>query len=227
MKKLSASILLLFSFLLPFLISLCAAAPTEKSLLRAWESMQRNDSEVLIFEKTEESLYNFKTERFPFDGQVRILNITIDDRMGEYEYGSILGVIEVELVDLPEDFLEKYSYSYSVWESNNTLYYDKQSERWVTSTELVALTQTKEPRLRSFFSSYFTSCLLIIVFIIILIVFFIAVNGMQKRNKKYLDESRASIKRSLDIAEKSLSLSEESTSILKDILEELKKKKNK
>jgi uncharacterized membrane protein len=146
--------------------------------------------------------------------------------MGEYEYASLLGVIEVELIDLPEDFLEKYSYSYSVWQSNNTLYYDRELEQWLTSSEFVARTQTKKPELRSFFGTYFTTCLLIIVFIIILIVFFVAVSRLQKRNKKYLDESKASIKRSLEIAEKSLSMTEESNKILREILDALKKKTN-
>jgi uncharacterized membrane protein len=223
MKKLTTAFPLTLLLLL-FLVSLCSGKPTEVSLLHAWEAMQRNDSEVLIFDKVEASLYRFKTERFPFDGQLRVLNVTIDDRMGEYEYASILGVIEVELVDLPEDFLEKYSYSFSVWQSNNTLYYDKESQQWLTSSEFVSRTQTKAPELQSFFGTYLTTCLLIIVFIIILIVFFIAVSRLQKRNKKYLDESRTSIKRSLEIAEKSLSMSEESNKILSEILDELKKK---
>jgi hypothetical protein len=60
----------------------------------------------------------------------------------------------------------------------------------------------------------------------LLIIFFVPVNGLQKRNRKYLEESRTSIKRSLEIAEKSISLSEESSRILTEILDQLKKRPN-
>lgn len=216
--------LLLLCIISPMLASCCFAAPTEGSLLGAWESMQRDDPQTVLFKKTGESLYQFKTDRFPFDGQLRVLNVTVDERAGVYGDGCMLGVIEVELIDLPEDFLEKYSYSYSVWQTNNILYYNAESEEWLTSAEFMTRTRAREPAFGSFFSSYFTTCLLIIVFIIILVVFFVAVNRLQKRNRNYLDESRASIKRSLEIAEKSLSMTEESNSILRDILDELKKK---
>jgi len=109
------------------------SAPTEKSLITAWENQQRNDPNTLVFEEISPNTYRFKTERFPFDGELQILNVTIDEQIFGFEGSVIMGIVEPELLDLPEDFSKKYSYSYSSWIQNNILYYDKEEEKWLSA----------------------------------------------------------------------------------------------
>jgi hypothetical protein len=208
-------------------LSLTIAQPTEENLIKAWEKLQKEDPHTLLFQKVEKNLYRFKTDQFPFDGELRILNVIIDDRMRGYEYGSVMGVIEVELVDLPEDILQKYSYSYSLWVTSNTLFYDEESQEWLTPSEYYAKTLPHTSRSQTVLSNltgYLSTCGYLFILIVVLVIIFLFIHNVQKRNKKYLDDSKASIGRSLEIAEKSLHLSEEGNILLKEILEELKKR---
>lgn len=55
------------------------AQPSQQSLVEAWEKVQRGDPETLAFEKIGERRYRFRTSRFPFDGELKILKATVDD----------------------------------------------------------------------------------------------------------------------------------------------------
>lgn len=117
-----------------------AAQPTQASLVKAWEEVQRNDPETVTFEKTGEGRYKFKTERFPFEGELKILKATVND----YSYGGdddegyaaptgyVAGVIEYDLVGLSAEVEKKYERSYSNWKMNNTLYFDKEGGEWLS-----------------------------------------------------------------------------------------------
>src|SRR5215212_5458490 len=83
-----------------------AAQPSQASLVKAWEEVQREDPETVLFEKTGEGSYKFKTKRFPFDGELKLLKATLND----YSYGGgddddydapvqgyVSGVIEYDL----------------------------------------------------------------------------------------------------------------------------------
>ena len=116
----------LFFLLVPTMLF---ALPSEESLIKAWEGFQKEDPKTIIFEKISKNHYRFKTERFPFDGELKILNLTVDEQTSSFEGGFVLGVVEVELINLPKDFLEKYSYSYSAWIQDNILYYYTEEEK--------------------------------------------------------------------------------------------------
>lgn len=196
------------------------AAPTEESLIEAWENVQKKDPETVVFENLSPGSYRFKTERFPFDGELKVLNITIDERMEGYDYGFIMGVVEVELVDLPEDFLDKYSYSYSTWIQNNMLYYDEENGKWLSTKEYYGQIKEKIP------SGYFMDVLnyapsaIFFFFIFIVLIFVFTV---YRRNKKYLDFSYDLSKKQMDIVEESHRLSKKNYKVLSEILKELKK----
>src|SRR3712207_3704347 len=107
--------------------------PTEASLVRAWEDVQKDDPETVTFEKVGERRYRFKTDRFPFDGELRVLKATVDESEGAYadddEGGlpvSAAGVVEYELVGLSDDVRKKYEHSFSIWERNNKLFFGRE-----------------------------------------------------------------------------------------------------
>ena len=118
-----------------------AAQASQAGLVKAWEEVQRNDPETVTFEKTGEGRYKFKTDRFPFEGELKILKANVND----YSYGDedddspaanfVTGVIEYELVGLPEDVSKKYAHSIESWEGNNTLYFDKEVGAWLSPDE--------------------------------------------------------------------------------------------
>jgi hypothetical protein len=202
------------------------AQPTKESLLPAWENIQKSDPKTLVFDKIAEDRYKFKTEHFPFEGELKVLNINIDDRWSDQEFGTIMGVIEIELVDLPEDFLQKHSYSYSIWSQNNMLYYDKKSEQWLSSKEYYALSQ-KKYNLNPFTSifRYLPVDITTIIFIVIIIIIIFYLSKIQKKNEKYINNAQDMTKKSLELIHKSLALSEETNKLLKEIADLLKEKR--
>jgi hypothetical protein len=117
-----------------------AAQATQAALVKAWEEVQRNDPETVTFEKTGEGRYKFKTDRFPFEGELKVLKATVND----YSYGGdddegyvaptgyVAGVIEYDLVGLSAEVEKKYEHSYSNWQMNNTLYFDKEGGEWLS-----------------------------------------------------------------------------------------------
>lgn len=112
------------------------AQPSQTSLVRAWEEVQRNDPETVVFEKVGEMHYHFKTNRFPFDGELRVLKATVDDSSSDYDNGLngfLTGVIEYDLVGLSPEVARKYEHSFENWETTNTLYFDKESGSWLSA----------------------------------------------------------------------------------------------
>lgn len=113
--------------------------PTQGSLIEAWEKAQRADPACRVFEKTAEARYRFATGRFPYDGELVILNTVLDDGMEELdEAGWIVGTVEVELTALPPDFQVRYARSYGTWMQGHTLYFDRDLGRWLTGSEFRA-----------------------------------------------------------------------------------------
>lgn len=119
--------------------------PTETSLVKAWEDVQKSDPETVTFEKVGERRYRFKTNRFPFDGELRVLKATVDESAAGYgddEDGDFVtaaaGVVEYELAGLPDEVRKKYGHSFSIWERNNRLRFDGERGDWLSSEQYFA-----------------------------------------------------------------------------------------
>ena len=203
-------------FIIPIILF---STPTKESLIKAWETQQKTDPNTLAFEEISHNIYRFKTERFPFDGELKILNVTVDEQMSGFEGGFTMGIVEIELVDLPEDFLKKYAYSYSTWSQSNILYYDIENEKWLSAKEYYTKAQENLPS-GVLIDSFNYIPLLFLFFLIIILIF---VYNVQKRNRKYLDFVRELSQKETDLAEKNYKLSKSSNKLLKEILKELKK----
>ncbi|HEX8285375.1 MAG TPA: hypothetical protein VF588_18615 [Pyrinomonadaceae bacterium] len=117
---------------------------TQDSLVKAWEQVQKGDPETVTFEKVGERRYRFKTNRFPFDGELRILKATVNESPrgfadeelgGDYKDALATGVIEYDLVGLSEEVSRKYEHSFANWQATNALYFDEARGSWITSEE--------------------------------------------------------------------------------------------
>jgi len=128
------------------------AQPTQAALVKAWEEIQRKDPDTVMFEKIGEGRYRFKTNRFPFDGELKFLKATVDDTNAAYPLGASQASIDCELVGLSKEVARKYVHSYSKWQETNYLFFDKESGSWMPSGEyrarraLVSAEQANQPR---------------------------------------------------------------------------------
>ncbi len=202
-----------FCFFFVLISPVLLAQATEKSLLEAWETKQKNDPKTVLFEKLEENRYRFKTKRFAFDGELKIFSIYIDKWEREGDKDVIWGLLEVELVDTPEDFLKKYTYShhrYSRWRSNNRLFFDKEIQKWVSHKEYMSKRRKKDYKAPWISFWYLLS---LFSYMVLLFIFIIIINLLRKirRNNE-------------QTVQKTLVFYQETNRLLKEILDELKKK---
>jgi hypothetical protein len=189
------------------------AQPSKESLIQVWEEIQKSDPETVVFEKIEDNRYKFKTNRFPFDGELKILNVIIDDRFSNSEFGLQTGVVEYDLVGLSDETIKKYQRSYSLWQGNNTLYYDKETNAWVSlkqyQSKMLAKsrdeTQPEEyaggaARRRNFWWDILLSWLPILL-IIVLWIWLFKKMGMN-RNREHMDRAKLHMNRVEDLLER-------------------------
>ena len=216
------------AFIVMFIVSVTSlyAQPTGDSLIQAWENIQKNDPKVLVFEKMKDNDYKFKTDHFPYDGELRVKGVLMDDVGTRQEDDYIFGTVQVELVGLPTNFLQQHSYNYSVWSRNNTLFYNKKTHNWITSKEFQNAMADRVSRMRG--SSWGLADLLMIV---ALILCALAVLYVLRKNRNYMktamqkqDEGLARYETAIQLSEKGVQLTEETNKLLKEILDNLKSK---
>ena len=201
--------------------------PTEESLIKAWEELQKKDPNTVAFDKIEDRRYKFKTSLLPFDGELKINDATIDD-LGEGLYQNIMvGFLDVELVGLSKEFIQRYNRKYSMWARNNVLYYDKKVEKWLSPREYQSvITKTMERKTSpcsNLLSNY--GIFIVLVFVIFAIVYLLYFyRKLQKTALQKQGEAIARVERSIKLSEEATQLGEETNKILKEILEGLKRK---
>jgi hypothetical protein len=223
MKKISLA--LLFCLAMTSLL-FANEKPTEESLIRAWEELQKSDPNTVNFKKITDHRYKFKTNLFPFDGELKVNDATIENiEMGPYN-DFIMGPLDVELVDLPKDVPQKYTRKYSMWVRNNTLYYDKKAGKWLSPQEFqsVVTKMTKAmSRPSGLLSNYIF--LAVLLFALAYVIYFMQKNRQAvKTSLQRQADAIARVEKSIELSEKGMQLSEETNKILKEILEVLKSK---
>lgn len=203
------------------------AKPDENSLLSAWEAALQKEESTEILEKTADRSYHFKTELFPFDGELKVLNVLIEDfGDGEYAPGFASGSVEVELVGFSQEQMTRYARSYSYWYQLNTLFFDFKEGRWLTAREyrLVAFARNPlrggSPLMSWLARNYY---LLILALLALFLWWVSKKSGRQVKSAlAHQDEAMEITRRSIALSEKSLQLNEEANQLLKEILQELK-----
>ena len=233
MKKTTLALIMLG--ILPSLLAAApagkdAAGPDEASLLAAWETAVRSDANTEILEKTAERTYHFKTRLFPFDGELKVLNALIQDYGGEEEAlpGYAFGSVEVELVGFGQEQMARYARSFSYWYQMNTLYFDQKAGRWLTGQEYrAALSRRYSASGCSAAAGWLArNYFLVIMQLLALFLWWVArKSGRQmKTAMSRQDEAMDISRRSIALAEKAAQQNEESIKLLREILEELKRK---
>lgn len=191
-----------------------AAQSREDELIKAWEQLQKSDPATLTFEKIEARRYKLKTSLFPFDGEVKILNVFVDDRLAEFEEGAVTGTVECELVGINDEFRRKFFRSMAAWEGNNTLFWDKDAKKWISSREYYVRARARASELQcsvgTVASSMPSIILLAALAVALLLVFWAAAR------------SRKQIKTVHDQTERTLKLAEDNNRLFREILAELK-----
>jgi hypothetical protein len=110
------------------------AISEESRLLQAWENIQKNDPQTLLFEKIEDGRYRFKTKWFPYDGELHVYSVIIDKQS---EWDPFLdGNVVVELFNLPAHFFEQYSANYYTWVNSNQLFLDPDTNLWISEESM-------------------------------------------------------------------------------------------
>jgi hypothetical protein len=198
--------------------------PTEAGLVAAWEQGLRSDPETIRLEKQAEGSYRFATKRFPFDGELKVLKATVEEANATREF--IPGIVEVELVGLPEKVLKDYERSYSYWQRGNLLYYDVPSKRWLAGKEF----QESARRRAAIFGGSLWSwvpTLLLILFLVFLLGMIARAQGRQKMYTKRVERSLEISERMLQLSEKTAQTSEKTAQTGEQRLEILQARQEK
>ena len=198
--------------------------PTEASILAAWEKIQRDDPKTIIFEQVEPGLYRFKTERFPFDGHLRNVTVTIDDGTLYYEGQFIQGVVEMQLHNLDGNAVEtSHPHSYSQWAESNRLFFDVRTGHWVTSDKMYELMDQRRPWWEDHRVATATSIAIFVVAIIVIIK--LLTWSQNKQFKKALAAEQANTEALTRLAEQFQTTAKhdaERNHLLKEILDQLR-----
>lgn len=207
---------------------------SEESFIRAWEAQQAGDPKTQVFEKIAPRRYRFQTGYFPFAGELRINNVVIQEYPGGNMEGWQTGTLEVELLNLPDDFEKKHSHSYSVWEENNQLHYNPERKEWISSKEFMKelnkrMSGLPWPLTLLNNSSVITSIVILALLLMLSRKAQKRIDKSIERADKRIDKSMAAqetinerSKRSLQLSENALKLQAESNRLLAEILQVLK-----
>lgn len=204
---------------------------TEPGLIAAWEQEQKSDPTTIKFEKTKDRQYHFSTKRFPFDGELLVRNVVLEDYPGVNQDGISTGTVEIELQGVNEEFHRTFAASYGKWITGNTLYWDPKAQRWLTSEQYFRQVRERIPKQMVWpaLVGFGWSGILLLIFVGL----FFGLWRSQKRMKIISQRSERSLQiserngqlaeRNAQIFEQSLKLQEQNAKLFQEILEELKR----
>lgn len=202
--------------------------PDEASLLEAWETAQRESPGTEVLERTGERRYRFRTSRFPFDGELVVLNLLIE-RLPLDEEPGYTGTVEVELAGLPDDVRSRYVQSFARWQAGHTLFYDPGRGAWLTAE---AWREARMKQLRGVFGpepglwGFLSANLFWILFLVLLVAFLAHASRKATRQMKAaLEAQRKAMddqQLSLDMARRSIELNEQANRLLEEIRDALR-----
>src|SRR5215472_10857444 len=227
---------IVFALSLSALLVLRLAPPgseqkTEAGLIAAWAQRQKSDPTTIKFEKTKDRQYHFATKRFPFDGELLVRNVVLEDYPGVNQDGISTGTVEVELQGVNEEFHRTFAASYGKWITGNTLYWDSKAQHWLTSEQYFQQVRERIPK-QMVWPALFSFGWLGILLVIFGGLFFslwrnnkrIKVISQRSERSLQISERNGQLaERNSQIFEQSIKLQEQNAKLFQDILEELKK----
>lgn len=213
---------LLLIFLFFPLVSYCEIGDKE-SFLTAWEKRQSSSELVEVFQKVSDKTYHIKFATLPYEGELHLLIYEVEDieYLPKNSSFTKTGYVEIDIPNEMSNLMEKYSRTYFKWAENNNLYFDSESQSWVSQKDYSSSVRAAGPSTsdKVFIAvfEYWSYALIVII-----LYFFWSTVVNTKRTKR-------AIKVQEDMLVKSLSISEESISIQKSAIQqsaELHKKTN-
>nr|WP_086938952.1 hypothetical protein [Thaumasiovibrio occultus] len=113
------------------------AVDQEADFLLQWELQQQQSEFVETFEKRYEGVYFIKFAKIPFEGELKVHNVFLEDISGYDLMASIttMGSVEFELIDFPDEVFETFNQSYFKWHQLHTLYFDSVKQQWISANE--------------------------------------------------------------------------------------------
>jgi hypothetical protein len=201
--------------------------PSRESLLAAWEARLRDDPQTLVFEKLEDSRYRWSTERFPFDGVVRVLNLVVDDRTFEYAASGVVGVVETDLEGVSDEFRRQYAYSIGLWQGANTLYFDADTGEWQSANEWQSSLAEQYSVGGGGWLAWLSGWMWVIFLaIMVLVVFWLSrrASSQMKKAMAAQDTALAEQERAIRLTEDAIEISRDSNRVLKEIRDLLKER---
>jgi hypothetical protein len=218
-----------------FFSALCAApARAQKSqegLLAAWEQVQKTDPSTIKFEKVKDHEYHFATRRFPFDGDLLVRNVLVEDFSAVNQYRISMGTVEVELQGVTDSFYRTYARSYTQWNASNTLYWDRKAQRWLASERYFQQIRDRIPNQAVWpvlMSLGWLGPLVLILAVLLLSLLrynnkIKVINQRSERTLQISERNGQIAERNAQIFEQSLKLQEENAKVFQEMVVELKK----
>ncbi len=208
--------------------SYAQAPPDEASLLRAWEAAQRLSPATQALEPAGERRYRYRTSRFPFDGELVVLNVLIEPMPVEDGTGYS-GTVEVELVGLPPEVPVRFAQSYARWQASHILFYDPARGEWLTG-DVWRAARMKDlgatVGVGGGILGFLSANLFWFLFLVLLLVFLnFAGRKANRQMMTALEAQKAAMhdhQKSLEMGRRSIELNEESNRLLAEIRDELR-----
>jgi hypothetical protein len=200
------------------------AQKNEAGLLAAWEQEQKADPSTTKFEKIGERRYHFVTKRFPFDGDLLVRNVSIQNLAPYGDQAYIMGTVEVELQGVSDDFHRTFAMSYGQWTIGNTLYWDAKGQSWLTADERMKQAREALPRSRPFWTMLFAEgwSLVTLALLFFLVYSLFRYNRRMREITARSDRSLALTERAIQLSERNVQLQEEHAKLLQEIRDQLK-----
>ena len=217
MKYSSPIFLLIAALVATFAIPSPAwAQGTREGLISFWEQTIRNDPDTVRFDKISDSEYQFKTRRFDFDGNVKLIDAAImDGHRNELAGASKFGTVQFELENVPEELKKKISYATFLSKFTN-FYYIIESKKWLTEFEYMDLTaKMMEKRQKGSPGIAQPIDILVVIGVIVIL-------ALYWKNNQVIKNTRKIQKDAMDRQASAMELDREAHQILKEIRDILK-----
>lgn len=197
------------------------AAADRDSLVAAWAEAMAGMPGTETFEARDDGRYYLADESLPYEGEVRIVSSLVRpaDVMTESSDFTHTGMVEFELIDLPQERRENQSYYY--WLSDRqSLYYSADADAWLSPADYrVALQESYGPP-PSFGPLSFMLNYGIWAFLLLLLAWvFLTLNKHQRKAKNMMDETVAINEMARENIERSAEIQQESIEITRKVLE--------
>jgi hypothetical protein len=196
--------------------ALCADQPTTQSLIAAWEHVQSTDPHTKTFQKTSEGHYRFKTDWFPYDGELVVLNTVVApmaEGVDQPWARMVTGHVDVDLPGLTNEQRDKLSSGIEIWERSNTFHFDPQAQRWMTPAEYRTRMMAEAQRT----SSHWPWLGLLTGYAVpvgLMVFIFLSWLATSRRSKSILAESLRMSQRSLENQTRMVELLEQTVALL-------------